>query len=652
MEKMENKSFRHFLIRNFNPNKSLLFLWSGCIAMGSVAIGLAYMQVQSQYLITAIGGFLFFAVFHQIAKLSTYFFQSETKLIKDSQVSVYDLSQNLEAAKTLADIKQLKVDSEAMRHLYIEKEKALQELLIESRMQLKKEENLRCKFEFMVEVADLGFWEVNLATQEESHNERLSEIYEYSEGFQYDILTEISERIVKEDRQKSINALKAIKKDGIPFVEEYAISLPKGTKRFIERSAFVQKANDTLPLNLIVIERDITFDKVRENEMENARILAERSAEAETQFLASMSHEIRTPLNAVIAVSGLLLEENPRKDQIDNINVLNFSAQNLLNLINDILDFNKISYGQMLFENIAFNLKDLVVSVRESLRLKAEENNTLLKIKIGPRVPSYLKGDPTRLTQILLNLGSNAVKFTKSGEVSIEIKLINKVNKKNQIQFVVKDNGIGIHENKIKHIFNRFNQADQATTRKYGGTGLGLSISKELVELQGGEIAVSSIFNEGSEFFFSLFLNEPEEEIEAKECPKDYTDAFLGKKILLAEDNKINIKVAIKVLAKAGVLPEVVENGIEALEAVQKEKFDLILMDLHMPILDGIGATQEIRKLGGEYLDIPIIALTAEVLGDIKERITKAGMNRYAAKPLVAAKLFEDIHNLLYSESL
>ena len=214
----------------------------------------------------------------------------------------------------------------------------------------------------------------------------------------------------------------------------------------------------------------------------------------------------------------------------------------------------------------------------------------------------------------------------------------------------VKDQGMGIDDAHINNVFERFYRVDTGRSRAMGGTGLGLSISKELVELQGGEIEVKSVENEGSEFSFHLFLNEVDEGVQSKESDKDFTDVFTGKKILLAEDNKINTKVAMKVLAKAGIIPEVVQNGIEAVKVVQNKKFDLILMDLHMPILDGIGATQAIRKLGGEYLNIPIIALTAEVLGDVQDRIAKAGMNKYAAKPLVAKKLFEDMYRLLYPE--
>jgi signal transduction histidine kinase/CheY-like chemotaxis protein/HPt (histidine-containing phosphotransfer) domain-containing protein len=388
-----------------------------------------------------------------------------------------------------------------------------------------------------------------------------------------------------------------------------------------------------------VLERSIY-----ETELIHAKEQAEYSARAKEQFLSTMSHEIRTPMNAVIGMTHLLIQENPKPEQVGNLKMLQFSAENLLVLINDILDYNKIESGMVSFECIPFNLAGLLESIRFSLGFKAEEKHIGFDIQLDGQLPPVLLGDPVRLAQILTNLVSNAIKFTEKGHVTLEAVLKRDDGDSVLLDFAVTDTGIGIKAEKLAYIFDRFTQAESDTTRKYGGTGLGLAITKRLLEMQGSQIGVDSRPREGSRFYFSLPFRKGDEASPVRDRYAYTTTARLLDRVqlLLVEDNEINRKVATKFLNKWGIQPDYAHNGVQAIEKIKEKEYDLILMDLQMPEMDGYEAARIIRETKAQE-GIPIIALTASAMHDVAQKIFDAGMNDFVMKPFHPDDLYQKI---------
>jgi PAS domain S-box-containing protein len=394
--------------------------------------------------------------------------------------------------------------------------------------------------------------------------------------------------------------------------------------------------------------KDITELKNIQVQLKKAKEMAEQLAASKTQFLSAMSHEIRTPLNAIIGISHLLLEENPKPEQIENLTTLRFSAQNLLALINDILDFNKIDAGKVVLESIDFNLRELVQNLKKGFQITADTNKNLLLLEIDEQIPIYVKGDPTRLSQILTNLIGNALKFTQKGKVTLRLDTITKTAEETQIKFTVADTGIGIPKEKQEIIFEGFTQATDETTRKYGGTGLGLSITKKLLEMQNSQIYLESEVGKGSKFYFTLSFKIGQEKEDDKKITNYELGAFNKEKILLVEDNLANQLVAKRFLTKWGLQVSIAEDGEIALKMLQYEDFDLVLMDIQMPNMNGYEATTAIRKMKQEkYRKLPIIALTASVNSGIDGKILSAGMNDYVLKPFEPEELHHKIASFL-----
>ncbi len=395
----------------------------------------------------------------------------------------------------------------------------------------------------------------------------------------------------------------------------------------------------------VEIINDISERKLAEAELIKTREEALQLSKAKETFLSVMSHEIRTPLNAVIGMSHILMDDNPTESQMENLKILGFSAQNLLKLINDILDFTKIETGNMVLESVNVNLKELVSQTLNSLQFKTADRPVALRSEIDHRIPTLVRGDNIRLYQILINLLGNSVKFTEKGEVKLKLGLLQETKQSVKVRFEVSDTGIGIEHEKIDYIFDSYTQANSDTTRKYGGTGLGLAITKRLVSLYNSNIAVESEIGKGSKFSFVIDFAPSQESsmLVENKTPSEQLSAS----ILVVDDNEINRILASKVLSKWGVKVDFAENGEIAVAKVQQSAFDLILMDLHMPVMDGMEATRRIRSLGGPYNQLPIVALTASLFAHELETINECGMDGYVMKPFVPAELYAKIKSLL-----
>jgi PAS domain S-box-containing protein len=422
------------------------------------------------------------------------------------------------------------------------------------------------------------------------------------------------------------------------------IEQPCGDKRIVMPHPFPLYDSEGKMQGAVNMLIDITESKRAEEELTRSKNIAEQAAVAKSDFLSIMSHEIRTPMNAVMGFTTLLLQ-NAREDQLEFLNMLKYSSDNLLALINDILDFSKIESGKIEFEKVDYNLKEVIENVQGLLIEKANDKNISLQTAIDPMVPEMVAGDPVRLGQILINLAGNAVKFTETGTVIIRASVESQDPENTTILFQVTDTGIGIPDDKQATIFDSFTQASSDTTRKYGGTGLGLSICKRLVELQGGEITLQSVQDEGSTF--SLLLQTGKS---IKPAVKSSVRAILpskslkGTRVLIAEDNKINVMVAQRFLQQWQVECHIAENGLIALQMVQEKEYDLVLMDLHMPEMDGLEATAAIRNLEETvYRELPIIALTASASEEVKDKVLRSGMNDYVTKPFDPDDLYNKI---------
>ena len=404
----------------------------------------------------------------------------------------------------------------------------------------------------------------------------------------------------------------------------------------------------------VVLREQAELLYLTNKELTTAKQQAESAAMAKAQFLSTMSHEIRTPMNAVLGLTQLLLAENPRDDQLDHLKTLKFSTDNLLVIINDILDFNKIESGKIDIESVSLSLHELTRGIKQSLNARASEKGIGLTINIDEKIPVHLVGDPVRLTQVLTNLVSNAVKFTERGGVELRIDLLGSDEEAVHLHFRVIDTGIGIPEDKLSAVFEQFTQAGSDTTRKYGGTGLGLAICRRLLELMGSCIELKSTPGEGSEFHFHLTMNKVNNSKSAypavteEEQHREQDLSAFQATVLVVDDNRVNQKVVGHFLNKWGVKVVFASHGGEATEKVRAEVYDLILMDLQMPEMNGYEAAHFIRSLPDPYYQqVPMIALSADVVADVKKKVIAAGMNDYATKPFNPEELYTKLHTHL-----
>ncbi len=418
-----------------------------------------------------------------------------------------------------------------------------------------------------------------------------------------------------------------------------------GNKVEILKQLLATEIQDGKELKKIIDEQISEIEQCRQ-ELIIFKEIAEKATKAKTEFLANMSHEIHTPLNAIIGLSNLLLSKNQQSGNEEMLKSIVYSANLLLAIIDDILDYSRIEAGKISFKKNNFNIRELLSELNSSFSFKAELNNIQYLEIIDPAIPEFIKGDSVKLNQILTNLLSNALKFTNQGFIKIELTLISQIGNNLLIQFEVSDSGIGIQKDKIPLLFQSFNQSNTTTTRQFGGTGLGLSITKKLVELQNGEIWIESAENKGTSIHFNLPF-----EIGIKHKKVEFiaeNTELKGKKILLVEDNKINQFVAVKILQTVDLIVDIANSGKEALLLTSEIKYDLILMDLHMPDMDGIETVSLIKKMGRENKnwETPIVAFSADAFSETKDMVLNDGFDDFVSKPIISEDLLKKIKQL------
>ncbi|AWV99094.1 response regulator [Arcticibacterium luteifluviistationis] len=452
---------------------------------------------------------------------------------------------------------------------------------------------------------------------------------------------QVSEREYQEvmDNLKKENELK---KASIQKVKHTLIELDSKNASFLDESEDLIEIIDFLQEQVqIKNELETTLIAAKEN--------AEKAALAKSNFLSVMSHEIRTPLNAIIGNIHILKQEPHLPSQEDFIDILQVSAFNLLSLINDVLDFSKIEEGKVNFIKKPLELRSIAEIVKATNKFKAAEKENEIIVSVSDDIPKVLLGDDVRLNQILNNLMSNALKFTNKGMVYLDLSLDRQEGSEIFVNFSVKDSGIGIQEDSIEKIFERFTQADSNTTREFGGSGLGLTIIRKLLNLQDSEIHVESEYGKGARFYFTLAFSTLTKEdgttivsgdLDAK-CPLE------GKTVLLVEDVKFNVLVAQRMIEAWGMKVDLAENGQIAVGKVGETTYDVILMDLQMPVMDGFTATKNIRKMG---ITTSIVALTASVSVDSQTEVINCGMNDYLTKPFNPKDLKRALQKAIYSE--
>ncbi|MWB94588.1 response regulator [Flavobacterium sp. GA093] len=393
--------------------------------------------------------------------------------------------------------------------------------------------------------------------------------------------------------------------------------------------------------NNIIRNQNNLLLREKNKELILAKNKAEKASKARSEFLSTVSHELRTPLNAINGITHLLLEDNPKKSQLKYLDSLKFSGNYLTTFINEILEINKIDSNKIEIEKISFNLKSLLTNIQNSLEELAHANQNDFKLEIDEAIPDNLIGDPTKLSQIIINLINNALKFTQNGNVSLIAKLYSINDENAVVYFEIVDTGIGIPEDKLQTVFESFSQGSIEINRKYGGTGLGLTIVKKLIEILGGQITLKSEVGKGSAFAFKLDFSINNEPLARTEEIKPYNDFQLkDKHFLLIEDNKINQMITQKMLENKSITCEIIDNGEDAIELLKIKRFDLILMDVHLPGINGTIATQQIREFDKTT---PIVALTAISLYENRDNLLSYGMNDVITKPFTPDKFYSTI---------
>ncbi len=513
---------------------------------------------------------------------------------------------------------------------------------------LKKVENSEAVYRHLIEEADDMIYEVDTKgfisffnpAAAKKFNVELNEKGKPQQDLYY------TDLVCKETHEEHITFFREQLKEkrSISYREFPAIA--QGKRIWVGQKTKVYYDENGRILKMLCIGRDITKQKEDARKLIQAKEEAIKANLVKAQFLSSMSHEIRTPMNAVIGLTHLLLKENPNENQKEHLETLKFSAENLLALINDILDFSKIEAGKIELKESDVNLQQVLKNIHHGLGSKALEKKISLELNYDEKLPAIVKGDALRVFQIMNNLVGNAIKFTDKGGVVVDV-LQSEVGENTiDIFFSVKDTGIGIPDHELENIFQDFTQINDETIRE--GTGLGLHITRQLLQLQGSKIYVKSKVGEGSTFYFTLRFKKSERQNSAnsKAVPdkiKIKETSLQGIKLLMVEDNVINQKVTMNFLKKWGIEVDIADNGQIALDKTKEKDYDIVLMDLQMPVMNGLEATKHIRARGGKYQELPILALTASAVLEVKENALEAGLNDFITKPFTPNVLYQKI---------
>lgn len=528
----------------------------------------------------------------------------------------------------------------------ISEQKIAEEKLLKARELLVKSEQ---KYRSIIENMSLGILEVDLKGRIVRAHDEFCKMVGYREE---ELVGKQSESLLisEEYRQKIVKS----RDEYVASVHQVQIKKRDGSLIWviISGAPFYDEYGEIA--GSVGIYFDITPQKKLEEELKSAREIAESAQIAEKHFLASMSHEIRTPLNAIIGMAHLLKDTNLNKVQGDYLDILSSSASLLLSLISDILDISKIDAGAIEIQKAPVNLHDLVSTISRTFSIKLEEKGTDMSVFVDPKIDTFLSTDRLLLNQILMNLVGNAAKFTESGLVRLNVSQVGEEKGVKSILFEVIDTGIGIEKDKQEIIFDQFRQADSKITDAYGGTGLGLSITKKLIQLLGGQINLKSTLGEGSTFYFTIPIEDSGRRItqEKKDKTANIRKLEIGNKsILVVEDNPMNQKYISTLLSKYKVTFDIANDGLEAVEKCQVKKYDLIFMDLQMPVMNGIDATRSIL-INGLNVSTPIIALTASTFLSKKQEALDAGMSDFLSKPFTPDQLTQIIEKYININSM
>ena len=524
------------------------------------------------------------------------------------------------------------------------------------RQRLESEAELEKRFQYVGRALNDAIWDWDLETQAISWTSGIQTTFRHPASTIGADSRWWFNQVHPEDRKRVEDSRReAIEGGGEKWSAEYRFLTGDGKHASVLDRGYVMHDDAGRPVRMIGAMMDITAFRQVEIKMQQAKEAAEAANRAKSEFLANMSHEIRTPMNGVMGMTDLLLDTPLTPQQAEYLGMVKSSGDSLLTIINDILDFSKIEAGKLEVESIRFRLRESIEPVLKTFMLRAQQQGLELVWEVEPEVPDVLIGDPGRLSQILVNLLGNAVKFTNDGRISLSVQLGSVEGEFAQLHFSVEDTGIGIPAEKLECIFEAFTQADGSTARRYGGTGLGLTISRRLALRMGGHLWAESVPGQGSTFHFTARLGIPQSMQTAENALRPASSRAAGEeplslRILLAEDNPVNQVLAARLLEKHGHRVAVARNGREALAQIEAQSFDLVLMDVQMPELDGLEATAAIRekeKTTGTHL--PIVAMTAHAMQGDQERCLAAGMDGYVSKPIDINQLVSVVESVVGS---